>query len=371
MASTKRQNRVISQTVQSQLAKPSVEPDILPTELPLTILGDNSHFAPFIDVPWNNLDDLRRNRTRLTTTQQLLLDTVHYKLDDDLRNFFHRRWPHHDWYKDFAPVVTMGKGLASLNFVNCGTHRGPKAKKWRNRCSDRWLCPFCNYQIKFDYWMKYVEAYGSRKFALMTLGPAESVYAEPGADLTADVVWKDIKKILDWMVKKKVLQGYLASEELHLDSLSSPIRVYPHTHAVVAYEDRINVGLVEESMKTAVALVSRRSYVTFRADSGRIDEIKTHKGFINAIGYLFKPLQILKAYRDALTSSETWEINQNLKCFFEYFDELSQWRSRHVFAKGCFSKSKTSDYIGNDPSPEREALLKRILHAGQEDLGDE
>jgi|GEM_PF-4077089 len=304
------------------------------------------HEQLLMELPWNSYSELHRH-PNLDIGRRYQFADITSKMNR-MPDFFDRCWPNMDDYPDYAALVIMAIGMDANRFSSCQSGH-------RYSCCNRKLCPYCAYAAKLRAWCRYLNAYAKGTYVLLTFTIHGSVPGEAFGMESIVETWDAVWRLLHGKHRPSSIEGAVVVEEVHVDSLHPRLMVYPHVHAVAklsrVYDSRAEGASLMECIRTEFA----EDGITMSLDLRLLDN---PRGFMDALGYLFKPVQILGPYAAAINGlepSRIWEVNQNVRALFELLDAIPQEdrdcsggavARRSVYYLGCMHPS-SSIYVGD------------------------
>ena len=310
---------------------------------PYSLLAD--HEQMMMEVPWNSYCNLH-NQSFLDAGRRAQFDTIARKMRSK-EDYFNRRWLNIDYYPDFATMVIMAEGAHASRFTSC-------LSGYDYSCCNRKLCPYCAYKAKLKAWCRFIHAFESGAFALLTYTISNSVPGdETGMEFIAGV-WDAAWSLLHKLPEHSPLQGALAVEEMSVDSLHPRLMVYPHVHAVVKLSPNFDLDQFRTVWESSIRVRFPGCNVQGALDFSMINDLRS---FMNCRGYLFKPVGILEPYAHALAcldQAKTCELNQNVRTFFDLLHLVADTdrdvggltaRRYQVYYSGCMRTSSRA-YVG-------------------------
>ena len=290
---------------------------------------------------------------------------------------FNRKWARNlDYYPSYASLLTMAVAPAPPygpqawieRFVMCKAPRHMIFPRKSFECQQKLFCPHCAHKKRWSQWLKFLWSFETGQFAFLTLSMG-AIPVTTTSSITPKTIWDREMQLLSFCNECGVIDGYLSRQELHVQSIHPAIVVTPHVHAVV----KLNKDATEDNFRLlwheALEVFQDWDPEVAPEESVKLQPITSQKGWINAIGYLYKPQPLLKAYQSALADAPPKVVNPKFLLLFEMFkhwlatrnDEDDDPRSRVLTrAAGCFNGNANA-YIGSENPNSNRADLLRLM----------
>lgn len=275
-----------------------------------------SPMTPVFEGPLTHVTELKRTDMQELLDHQHLLDPS----DRTLLELVRRKpeiYPNRFFDPDYLPNATL---LVASSYPGAKRHAFcgvPTSVSKDGRCRDHKFCPRCNYLVREDAARAYVPAFDNGNWHFVTLSFSGSLpFDSANIGAIADC-WDACKETLQFMRASGHVEGVHWTEELAVLSFL-PLQVMPHVHALVDARDFGD--------EQAGLLLLRLS--NWRNASGEglalapdidIRPISTQRSLLDRLRYLYKPIQLARAYENAWgdhlddSRSRAWELNSQAR----------------------------------------------------------
>ena len=298
----------------------------------------------FSQLNRSDLNELERHWGLLGGNQQRRIRAVMRKPE-----LYSKRFGQPEYLPQSA-ILLLSEGWPSAErYACCGIrNRGNPS----GHCRLHKYCPACCWREKQTRQLMYVPAFDNGTWFWMT-GSFNGDLAVNSATVATDSeqwtrYWDCYKAALENWVAARRVRGVFWTEELHVGSLL-PMRALPHVHCILEADD---IG--EEEVQELKASLHRLLLAALGPDylepNLKLSPIHTSRGLLDRIGYMVKPLNILRAYErewaEACSRNRrlAQKLNNNVTEMVMAYANVTNDR-RKLNAKGNLD-SKTKSYIG-------------------------
>lgn len=304
--------------------------------------------------------ELKRYRYLLGGRNLRLLESVEKKPE-----FYHKRYDDPN-YLPQSSLLLLSPGWASAErYALCGISNTSNRS---GACRLHKFCPSCCWYERAHAQLRYVPAFDKGTWHWITGSFTGDLHMRTECPIN-DVndwraYWDAYKTAFVQMVNTKTFRGVFWTEELAVNSFL-PTRVLPHVHAVVEADDI-------DAQKLAQAVCDHLEKAL--GDNHLQPDIQhapilSERSLKDRIGYMLKPINVLKAYRNA------WEeallddrqlapsLNSQATDLILGYSNVTTRRPKMI-AKGSLD-SKSKNFIG---IPTRELNDYRQYLADLDDL---
>lgn len=284
-----------------------------------------------------DLDEITRHRRLLNSRQRWLLDAIHHRLET-----FPQRFARNERYAQTAGLVLLSDWERRRKFCHCSI---------RNRLCGLWkLCAHCSYRRRTLLLQRFLTQFSCSRWWFLTIsfgGGLLSLEGHVAEDM--GLYWTACHKAVRALVDDGSFLGAVKVEELHVEALL-PLVVLPHCHFLIAAED-VTGGHIEQVKQLVLAhrgltpdwgigeLVRDEAERVELEVTTKTHDLPTAGDFARVLGYLIKPLDLVKPYLsawpEAVLNERDYvpELNENVVEFF------------HGYEVNCHSRHQL-DYMG-------------------------
>ena len=325
-------------------------------------------FSPS-QINYSSIQDIQDHYACLEGSQQLLLGRA---LDEN-KSFKHM---YTEEYYANAGLIIGAEPAFAVKFCSCG--RG-NFKNKSGRCTKRHFCPRCS-DLKFTkHWDNlggsFDEVTMFSNYYFVTLSWVENITITDNSWVEAcHLHWDALEGALSTASKDKTIRGALVCEELSVHSFH-PCTIKPHIHAIVHadYWD-------EETTEQLSLSISAATGVELTPDV-QAKPLEKHGDFERTMRYMFKPMNIAKAYTAAWNThysgsrKEAWRLNSQLKDLLRGHVELTKGnvaedeehaaKSRMMIRCLGSMHGKSKDYVGKRKKKTKKAKKGAKWHTRQ------
>ncbi len=282
-----------------------------------------------------DLDLLHRNQSLLSPLQRNLLKAVQYRLQT-----YPQRFGRDSTYASTAGLVLMSDWDAKNRhrFCHCCI-RNKRCRLWK-------FCCHCAYTKQNEIVTRYLPAFPKGNFWFVTLSFKGGLRFEVPHDEHPLPYWDAARMALREMLADYSIDGALWVEELYIRSYL-PLEVLPHCHAIIdatEFADDAKEKLTGSIIQFSSEQVDGDGVeLPFDLD---VKPILDQQHFINCLRYLIKPIDLVTAYSQAITTADRVELNQAV-------DSLLNGHLLHCFQRpqlmfiGSLDPKRKRHFLGN------------------------
>jgi hypothetical protein len=250
-----------------------------------------------------------------------------------------------DNYLQTAAFLILSNWPSAQRLAYCGI---PSAVNPSGRCRLHQFCPYCCWRERNQAQLAYVPSFHDGNWHFLT-GSFDGDLAFTGSDGFDWLhYWDAYKYGLSALVKEGVIDGVYWTEELAVNSFV-PTRVLPHAHCVIDAFELTDTAI--EILKDKVTEhLAKNLGPDFLLPDVKYSAIQDQKGLLDRIGYMVKPMKLLKAYERAWVGASfhnrarVWELNSQLTDLIKGHSEITRRRPK-MQAKGTLNP-KAKGFIG-------------------------
>ena len=238
-----------------------------------------------------NLKEINRNSDGLLSMyQRNLLSYATGKV-----SCFPERFRQPGQYLQQSALLLLTNGWTSADrYCRCCI---PNRTNPGGACRLHRFCPYCSWRAGQQAALTFVPAFDHGTWHSVTGSFTGDVVIRSMADMHSwTIYWDAYRHGFDWMVRDALVRGVYLTEELAVTSMLPAITL-PHVHAVVEADT-----WTEEHSATLADLVG---YYLDAQDVQHVvpnvlaKAINSEQSLYYRVGYLFKPLDLVRAYRQS------------------------------------------------------------------------
>jgi hypothetical protein len=286
-----------------------------------------------------DLAEIWRHEDILDRQQVNLLKMVGKKIDKHPQRY------DRDNYRETSAFLILSNWPSVRRLAFCGI---PSAMNPSGQCRLHQFCPYCCWKERNAAQLRYVPSYydGTWHFLTGSFTGELRFAGQDGYDWLH--YWNAYKVGLAALVNEGLIDGAYWVEELAVNSFL-PTMVLPHVHAIIDAPELTDATL--ELLKDTVNHHLENSLgMDFLPPNVKSAAIQDQKGLFDRIGYMLKPMKLLRAYETAWVGASfhnrarVWELNSQLTDLVGGHSQFTRRRPK-MQAKGTLNP-KCREFIG-------------------------
>ncbi len=250
-------------------------------------LKDTKLIKDFSSLNRSDMSELKLNEDRLDICQRNYLSFIRNKV-----KCFPHRFPDQQNYLRQSSLFVLTHGWTSADrFCRCCI---PNKKNLSGECRLHRFCSYCSWRAGQSASLRYVPAFEDGTWHFLT-GSYTGDLTMKGPTDAHDWLdyWDAYKLALNQLVKDGDLRGVYMTEELAVNSML-PVQVLPHIHCIIEAS-----AITRDTVAKLKHLVTQHLYSRFDqplTPNIKVDAIKTQRSLFHHLRYMFKPINVVKAY---------------------------------------------------------------------------
>lgn len=289
-------------------------------------------------------------------------------------------------YLSNSAIMLLSTGWSSAHkYAHCSI-RGQVNRG--GACKVHKYCPYCSWYAGEKAQLTYVPAFGDGNWHWLTGSFVGDLLYDGSAGAAVNWLhhWDAYQAGFNEWLENNTVRGIYWTEELAVNSFC-PTRVLPHVHAVVDADELNEAALeqVQESVNAHLAKVVGFEHLQPDLD---VEEIGTQRNLMNRIGYMFKPLKLVRPYRNAWAGAclhnraGAQQLNNAATDLVLGFSQVSRMLPDPVLgydktksgrnkmqARGTLDPKRGKNFIGKHKSQHKQ--YKRLLRELREEAAQE
>ncbi len=300
---------------------------------PLYVVKDES------SLNRSDLQEIHQYEDMLDGFQRRLLRMIEKKIAKHPQRY------DRDNYLQTAAFLILSNWPSAQRLAYCGI---PSAVNPSGRCRLHQFCPYFCWRERNQAQLAYVPSFHDGNWHFLT-GSFDGDLAFTGSDGFDWLhYWDAYKYGLSALVKEGLIDGVYWTEELAVNGFQQTM-VLPHVHCIIdAFElTDTTIDILKEHI---IEHLAKNLGPDFLLPDVKYSAIQDQKGLLDRIGYMVKPMKLLKAYERAWVGafcnarSRVWQLNSQLTDIIRGHSEITRRRPK-MRAKGTLD-SRTKGFIG-------------------------
>ena len=328
----------------------------------------------------SDLDELDRHEDLIGRVERDYLGKVKSKPE-----IFPQRFRDADYLSNSA-IMLLSTGWSSAHkYAHCCI-RGQVNRG--GACKVHKYCPYCSWYAGEKAQLTYVPAFGDGNWHWLTGSYSGDLLYDGSAGAAVNWLhhWDAYQAGFNEWLENNTVRGIYWTEELAVNSFC-PTRVLPHVHAVVD-ADELNEAALEQVQESVNAHMAKVVGVDHLQPDLDVEEIGTQRNLMNRIGYMFKPLKLVRPYRNAWAGAclhhraGAQQLNNAATDLVLGFSQVSRMLPHPVLgyekaksgrnkmqARGTLDPKRRKNFIGKHKDQHKH--YKRLLRELREEAAEE
>lgn len=244
-------------------------------------------------------------------------------------------------YLPQSQILILSPGWSNADRYSCCSIRSSKNRS--GQCRLHKFCPYCSYITGRDAQLQIVPVFDKGNFYFLT-GSYKGSLSMPLTSSAYEWLahWDLYKYTLNYMYESKSINGFYMTEELAVNNIYNT-SVLPHIHCIID-ADALDEEDVEEAVQEVKSLSEAKYEATLPIDVN-ILPISSQRSLMDRIGYMFKPINLVKAYeRDWIACENKVKLNSNATDLVLGYSHVTNRRPKMSY-KGTLN-AKSKEFIG-------------------------
>lgn len=299
-----------------------------------------------------DIDEIRNHGSLLLGKQQIQLQNVRKKI-----NLYPERYDREPNYLPQSQIFIMSTGWGSADRYSCCSVRSSINPS--GQCRLHKFCPYCSYLIRRDVQLQFVPAYDEGNWYFLTGSFRGSLTMSLSSDAYDWIAhWDLYRYALDHMYSNGTIRGFYMIEELAVNSIYQ-VSVLPHIHAIID-ADTLDAEEVEEAI-LEVKDAHKTEYALTLTPDVILSPITSQRSLIDRIGYMFKPINLVRAYKtDWMNCQDVVRLNNNSTDLVLGYSHVNNGRQKMRYKGTLNSKCKQFIGVRKNDRAKYKPLLRQI-----------
>lgn len=305
-------------------------------------------FAPPAFKPVRTFSKLNRTDLEELDSYKHLLNPLHVnylKMARKKAKLHPQRYQRDD-YLQTAALLSLADWPSVQRFLFCGI---PTKVNPSGLCYLHQFCPYCCWKVRRAAQLTYLPNHDQGVWHFLTGSFSGDLLFTCSDGFDWLVYWDAWKVALTELVKEGLIDGAYWVEELAINSMM-PTRVLPHVHAIIDGQE-MNDGLLQDLKTRVMEYLEAQLGEDCLKPNTKLDQISDQKSLFDRIGYIHKPVKLVKPYQLAWPRASfhdraiAWRLNSQATDLVRGHAEITRRRCK-MTARGTLDPRRKARFIG-------------------------